>query len=347
MMLQRNFFWFVLCFLLFGISSPIHGQTDIPSSGPRIQFLAGYGIPALQGNIGSPIDEITRFTYIQNQSGFTTYEERGSRGAGAMFSLNLSWPSKKIPGLSLGIECNALRSSKVLNAERVIDTGFIEYRGRQDSYTQMISFSPYIELSTDLGKFRPYISFGPYLPIFGQTLVELDLYDETGLLAETYLPLIDPALQGLNEDTEALGTSIIIDADIHAKTSGGISLGFKSKAGFDYALSPRLGILVQVDFVALAVPSLKTTITQATLQGTPSQIEVGRALGYSTLKDIYTEDDLPMIIREISYQDALDQNSNSTYNVERRDEALERLSFKDPYHTATFQLGLRCTLGKK
>lgn len=347
MMLQRIFFWFVLCFLLFGISSPIHGQTDIPSSGPRIQFLAGYGIPALQGNIGSPIDEITRFTYIQNQSGFTTYEERGSRGAGAMFSLNLSWPSKKIPGLSLGIECNALRSSKVLNAERVIDTGFIEYRGRQDSYTQMISFSPYIELSTDLGKFRPYISFGPYLPIFGQTLVELDLYDETGLLAETYLPLIDPALQGLNEDTEALGTSIIIDADIHAKTSGGISLGFKSKAGFDYALSPRLGILVQVDFVALAVPSLKTTITQATLQGTPSQIEVGRALGYSTLKDIYTEDDLPMIIREISYQDALDQNSNSTYNVERRDEALERLSFKDPYHTATFQLGLRCTLGKK
>ena len=346
MMLQRNFFWFVLCFLLFGISSPIHGQTDIPSSGPRIQFLAGYGIPALQGNIGSPIDEITRFTYIQNQSGFATYEERGSRGAGAMFSLNLSWPLKKIPGLSLGIECNALRSSKVLNAERVIDTGFIEYRGRQDSYTQMISFSPYIELSTHLGKFRPYISFGPYLPIFGQTLVELDLYDETGLLAETYLPLIDPALQGLNEDTEALGTSIIIDADIHAKTSGGISLGFKSKAGFDYALSPRLGILVQVDFVALAVPSLKTTITQATLQGTPSQIEVGRALGYSTLKDIYTEDDLPMIIREISYQDALDQNSNSTYNIERRDEALERLSFKDPYHTATFQLGLRCTLGK-
>ena len=240
-----------------------------------------------------------------------------------------------------------MRSSKVFNAERIIDTGFIEYRGRQDSYTKMVSISPYIEVSTKIGKFRPYISFGPYLPVFGQTWVELDLYDETGLLAETYLPLIDPALQGLNEDTEALGSSIVIDVDIQAKTSGGISLGFRSKAGFDYSLSPRLGILAQVDFVALAVPSLKTTITEATLKGTPAQIEFGRALGYTTLKDVYTEADLPMIIREISYQNTLDENSNSTYNVQRRDEALERLSFKDPYHTATFQVGLRYSLGKK
>ena len=51
--------------------------------------------------------------------------------------------------------------------------------------------------------------------------------------------------------------------------------------------------------------------------------------------------------REISYQNTLDQNSNSSYNMERREEALERLSFKDPYHTATFQLGLRYSLGKK
>ena len=338
---------FVLFLAIQTVWSPIHSQTDKHHDKPRIQFLAGYGIPALQSNIGSPIDEITRFTYIQNQSGYTLREERGSRGAGAMFSLNMSWPLKKLPGLSLGIECNALRSSKVFNAERVIDTGFIEYRGRQDSYTQMVSLSPYVEISTNLGKFRPYISFGPYLPIFGQTWVELDLYDETGLLAETYLPLIDPALQGLNEDTEALGASIIIDVDIQAKTRGGLSIGFKSKAGFDYALSSRIGILAQVDFVALAVPSLNTKITQATLQGTPSQIEVGRALGYTTLKDVYTEADLPAIVREISYQNTLDQNSNSSYNMERREEALERLSFKDPYHTATFQLGLRYSLGKK
>ena len=57
--------------------------------------------------------------------------------------------------------------------------------------------------------------------------MELDLYDETGLLAETYLPLIDPALQGLNEDTEALGTSIIIDVDIQARTSGGLTLALR------------------------------------------------------------------------------------------------------------------------
>lgn len=337
----------VLIFSMLGNTTPLYSQTTLQNTEPRLQILAGYGIPALQGNIGSPIDEITRFTYIQNQSGYTLREERGSRGAGAMFSVNMSWPLKKLPGVSLGIECNALRSAKVFNAERVIDTGFIEYRGRQDSYTQMISLSPYIELSTHFGKFRPYISFGPYLPVFGLTWVEIDLYDETGLLAETYLPLIDPALEGLNEDTEALGTSIIIDADIQAKTSGGLSLGFKSKAGFDYALSQRLGVLVQVDFVALAVPSLKTTITQATLQGTPAQIEVGRALGYNTLKDVYTEADMPMIMREISYQNTIDQSSNSTYNLQRRDEALERLSFKDPYHTATFQIGLRYSLGKK
>ena len=338
---------FVLFIAIQTMWSPIHSQKDDHQNKPRLQILAGYGIPAVQSNIGSPIDEITRFTYIQNQSAYTFKEERGSRGAGAMFSVNMSWPLKKIPGLSLGLECNALRSSKVLNAERFIDTGFIEYRGRQDTYTQMLSLSPYVEVSTKLGKFRPYISFGPYLPIFGQTLVELYLYDETGLLAETYLPLIDPALQGLNEDSEALGASIVIDVDIQAKTSGGLNLGFKSKAGLDYALSPRIGILAQVDFVALAVPSLKTTITEATIQGTSAQIEFGRALGYTTLKDVYTEADLPMIIREISYQNTLDQNSNSTYNIERRDEALERLSFRDPYHTATFQIGLRCSLGKK
>ena len=322
---------------MLGNTTPLHSQTTLQNTEPRLQFLAGYGIPALQRNIGSPIDEITRFTYIQNQSGYALREERGSRGAGAMFSVNMSWPLKKLPGVFLGIEC-ALRSAKVFNAERLVDTGFIEYRGRQDSYTQMISLSPYIELSTHLGKFRPYISFGPYLPVFGLTWVEIDLYDETGLLAETYLPLIDPALEGLNEDTEALGTSIIIDADIHAKTSGGISLGFKSKAGFDYALSPRLGILVQVDFVALAVPSLNTTITQATLQGTPAQIEVGRALGYNTLKDVYTEADMPMIMREISYQNTIDQSSNSTYNLQRKMRPLSVFPLKTPIIPQHFKL---------
>jgi hypothetical protein len=337
---------FVLFIAIQTVWSPIHSQTDEHQNKPRLQFLAGYGVQALQGNIGSPIDEITRFTYIQNQGGYTFKEERGSRGAGAMFTLNMSWPLKKIPGLSMGIECNALRSSKVLNAERIIDTGFTEYRAKQDSYTQMVSLSPYLEVSTKLGKFRPYISFGPYLPIFGQTWATLDLYDETGTLAETYLPLIDPSLQGLLQETAAFGAGIIIDVKIKAKTTGQLNIGFRSKAGFDFSLSPRIGLLAQVDFIALAVPSSKTTITEATLAGNQAQIELGRALGYTTLKDVYNEADLPMIIREISYQNTLDQNSNSSYSIERRDEALERLSFKDPYHTATFQLGLRYSLGK-
>jgi hypothetical protein len=234
----------------------------------------------------------------------------------------------------------------VLNAERIIDTGFTEYRAKQDSYTQMVSLSPYLEVSTKLGKFRPYISFGPYLPIFGQTWATLDLYDEPGPFAETYLPLIDPSLQGLLQETAAFGAGIIIDVKIKAKTTGQLNIGFRSKAGFDFSLSPRIGLLAQVDFIALAVPSSKTTITEATLAGNQAQIELGRALGYTTLKDVYTEADLPMIIREISYQNTLDQNSNSSYSIERRDEALERLSFKDPYHTATFQLGLRYSLGK-
>ena len=337
---------FVLFLVIQTMWSPIHSQTDNHQNKPRLQFLAGYGIPALQSNIGSPIDEITRFTYIQNQSGYTFKEERGSRGAGAMFSLNMSWPLKKLPGLSLGIECNALRSAKVFNAERVIDTGFAEYRARQDSYTQMVSLSPYLEVSTRLGKIRPYISFGPYLPVFGQTWAILDLYDETGTLAETYLPLIDPNLEGLIQETAAFGAGIIIDVDIKAKTTGQLNVGFRSKAGLDCELSPRIGLLAQVDFIALAVPSLTTTITEANLAGNQAQIELGRALGYTTLKDVYTEADLPLIMREISYQNTLDQNSNSTYNMERRDEALERLSFRDPYHTATFQLGLRYSLGK-
>ena len=337
---------FVLFIAPLIVWSSLYSQNDESDTKPRLQFLTGYGIQALQGNIGSPIDEITRFTYIQNQNGYTLKEERGSRGAGAMFSLNMSWPLKKLPGLSLGIECNALRSAKVFNAKQVIDTGFAEYRARQDSYTQMVSLSPYLEVSTRLGKFRPYISFGPYLPVFGQTWAILDLYDETGTLAETYLPLIDPSLEGLIQETAAFGAGIIIDVDIKAKTTGQLNVGFRSKAGLDYELSPRLGLLAQVDFIALAVPSLNTTITEANLAGNQAQIELGRALGYTTLKDVYTEIDLPMIIREISYQNTLDQNSNSAYNMERRDEALERLSFRDPYHTATFQLGLRYSLGK-
>ena len=337
---------FVLFIAPLIVWSSLYSQNDEFDTKPRLQFLTGYGIQALQGNIGSPIDEITRFTYIQNQNGYTLKEERGSRGAGAMFSLNMSWPLKKLPGLSLGIECNALRSAKVFNAERVIDTGFTEYRARQDSYTQIVSLSPYLEVSTRLGKIRPYISFGPYLPVFGQTWATLDLYDETGTLAETYLPLIDPNLEGLIQETAAFGAGIIIDVDIKAKTTGQLNIGFRSKAGLDYELSPRLGLLAQVDFIALAIPSLNTTITEANLAGNQAQIELGRALGYTTLKDVYTEADLPLIIREISYQNTLDQNSNSAYNMERRDEALERLSFRDPYHTATLQLGLRYSLGK-
>ena len=86
----------------------------------------------------------------------------------------MSWPLKKLPGLSLGIECNALRSSKVFNAERVIDTGFIEYRGRQDSYTQMVSLSPYLEISTNLENSGPTSALGlicPFLDRLGLNLI--------------------------------------------------------------------------------------------------------------------------------------------------------------------------------
>ena len=70
---------FVLFITPLIVCSSLYSQNDEFDTKPRLQFLTGYGIQALQGNIGSPIDEITRFIYIQNQNEYTLKEEK-SRG---------------------------------------------------------------------------------------------------------------------------------------------------------------------------------------------------------------------------------------------------------------------------
>jgi opacity protein-like surface antigen len=331
----------------------LHAQES--GKGLFLSFKGGYSIPVANSTIGSPRSEVGNRILVSSEEGTYNYSEKnpfGSRGAGASFSGSLGYMFSDHLGVEF--EVSFLRSTKILDGSRdetIIENTFSRnYFAEQYSYTNMLRVSPMLIVSGNPNKkFIPYAKMGILLPLAGKTIVEVNISDKTGQLAEELLPVINPDLSNeLNHLFDSLSLDIPIPADafIKAKTAGAFSLGFTSKIGCAYAINDKWQIFGELEMNMLTIKAKETKFTEANITVSDAGLlALAETLLGKEIQADYGIYDLPEILRLTTYQNELTENSNSSYNITgstyNRNAPYEQVTFRDNYNSFGLQFGVK------
>ena len=341
----------VFILLLCVLSNYIFAQDINTSKGIYFGLKTGYTIPVAKSTIGSPRTEVgNRIIFSSNEGGFSYSEKNpfGSRGAGIIVAGSVGYMFSENFGLEM--ELSFLRGTQILDASRdeyVLDTignSSRRYFSEQFSHTNMLRAAPMLVVSGDPSKkFIPYAKFGVLLPIAGKTIVEVNINDETGELANDLLPVLNTELAD-SIASKGIYIPIPTTSNIKAKTSGAFSLGFTAKFGGAYSISDKWLIFGELEMNMLTVKTKETEFTDFYAE-VPEYIARGAEsiLEIDNIQNIYGFDDIPEILRLTIYEDELTESSNSTYTSARKNEPYQQLTFRENYNSFGLLLGIRYT----
>ena len=341
----------VFILLLCVLSNYIFAQDINTSKGIYFGLKTGYTIPVAKSTIGSPRTEVgNRIIFSSNEGGFSYSEKNpfGSRGAGIIIAGSVGYMFSENFGLEM--ELSFLRGTQILDASRdeyVLDTignSTRRYFSEQFSYTNMLRAAPMLVVSGDPSKkFIPYAKFGVLLPMAGKTIVEVNINDETGELANDLLPVLNTELA---DSIASKGIYIPIPtiSNIKAKTSGAFSLGFTAKFGGAYSINDRWLVFTELEMNMLTVKTKETEFTDFYAE-VPEELTIvaETILEIDNIQNIYGFDDIPDILRLTIYEDELTESSNSTYTSARKNEPYQQLTFRENYNSFGLLLGIRYT----
>ena len=342
-----------IVFILFlcVLTNHIFGQNINTTKGIYFGLKTGYTIPVAKSTIGSPRTEVgNRIIFSSDEGGFSYSEKNpfGSRGAGIIIAGSVGYMFSENFGLEM--ELSFLRGTQILDASRdeyVLDTignSTRRYFSEQFSYTNMLRAAPMLVVSGDPSKkFIPYAKFGVLLPMAGKTIVEVNINDETGELANDLLPVLNTELA---DSIASKGIYIPIPtiSNIKAKTSGAFSLGFTAKFGGAYSINDRWLVFTELEMNMLTVKTKETEFTDFYAE-VPEELTIvaETILEIDNIQNIYGFDDIPDILRLTIYEDELTESSNSTYTSARKNEPYQQLTFRENYNSFGLLLGIRYT----
>jgi len=320
-------------------------------------FKAGFSIPASKNTIGSPRAEIGReVAFYRGSNGIITEQSVtnpfNSRGAGGTIGAAFGFMIHENFGVEM--EFSYLRGTEILNASRDIDTTGKRFYANHTSHTKMFRVAPMLVLAGNKDmKIRPYAKFGILLPIAGGTFSTINFEDETGLLSENLLPIINPeTYQGLvdirNNNPGLAGLVIPTESSIKASTLGQFSVGFATRFGADYKINNKLSLFAELEVNMLTIKAKKTIIKEFKSQvSDPVLIAIAQGEDFfgPDFKYIYTLEDLPEIIRVTNYVNEVNENSNSSYNTSyqnfNKNKAFDQLTFRDNYNSFGLMIGVK------
>ena len=337
--------------LLCVLSNYIFAQDINTSKGIYFGLKTGYTIPVAKSTIGSPRTEVgNRIIFSSNEGGFSYSEKNpfGSRGAGIIIAGSVGYMFSENFGLEM--ELSFLRGTQILDASRdeyVLDTignSSRRYFSEQFSYTNMLRAAPMLVVSGDPSKkFIPYAKFGVLLPMAGKTIVEVNIIDETGELADDLLPVLNTELAD-SIASKGIYIPIPTTSNIKAKTSGAFSLGFTAKFGGAYSINDKWLVFTELEMNMLTVKTKETEFTDFYAE-VPEELTIvaETILEIDNIQNIYDFDDIPEILRLTIYEDELTESSNSTYTSARKNEPYQQLTFRENYNSFGLLLGIRYT----
>lgn len=337
--------------LLFGVSvflmTMVFAQDENLNKGLYFGFKAGYSIAAAKSTIGSPRSEVGNRLIVSSEEGtYTTSTKNpfGSRGAGATFAGSVGYMFSDHFGIEM--EFSFLRTSKILDASRnetILDgTTAKTYFAEQYSYTNMFRAAPMLVVSGNPNKkFTPYAKFGVLLPLAGKTIVEVNINDETGELADQLLPVLNTELAD-SLISKGLDIPIPTESYIKAKTAGAFSLGFTAKMGGAYNINKNWSIFGEVEVTMLTIKAKETEFVDFSAEVPEALAAIAETLlEIDNIQYEYGFYDLPEVLRLSRYEDEITESSNSTYIAARKNEPYQQLTFRDNYNAVGLLFGFR------
>lgn len=336
---------FVLC---------VQAQDDDKShKGLYFGFKAGYTIPVAKSTIGSPRSEVGDRILVSSTVGTYDFSEKnpfGSRGAGAQVAGSVGYMFNNNFGIEM--EFSFLRSARILDGSRD-ETSLINgvernYFAEQHSYTNMFRAAPLLVVSGNPGKkFVPYAKFGVLLPLAGKTIVEVNIKDETGELADELLPILNRDLSDkLNGIRDSIPFVIPTESFIKAKTAGAFSLGFTAKMGCSFNVSERWSIFGEVEMNMLTIKAKETEFVEFSSNvSNDGLIFLAEQLLGESIQSEYGYSDLPEILRVTAYENEITETSNGSYDVNSpsfdKNSPYNQVTFRDNYNSFGIMIGFR------
>ena len=250
------------------------------------------------------------------------------------------------------MEFSFLRSTKILDASRdetsVINGVVRNYFAEQHSYTNMFRAAPLLVVSGNPEKkFVPYAKFGVLLPLAGKTIVEVNINDETGELADQLLPILDQDLSDkLNGIRDSIPFVIPTESYIKAKTSGAFSVGFTAKMGCNYNINDRWALFGEMEMNMLSIKSNETEFVDFSSKvSNEGLVFLAEQLLGESIQSEFSYYDLPEILRLTQYQNEITETSNNSYDVNApnfdRNSPYNQVNFRDNYNSFGLMLGFR------
>jgi len=335
--------------LLCVLSNSTFAQDINDYKGIYFGLKTGYAIPVAKSTIGSPRSEVgNRIIFSSNEAGFSYSEKNpfGSRGAGTTIAGSVGYMFSENFGLEM--EFSFLMGTKILDASRdestvdSIGNTTRRYFSEQFSYTNMLRAAPMLVVSGDPSKkFIPYAKFGVLLPLAGKTIVEVNINDETGELANDLLPVLNSELAD-SIASKGLGIPIPTVSAIKAKTTGAFSLGFTAKFGGAYTINDKWLVFGELEMNMLTVKSKETEFVDFYAEVPEALVMLAESiLEIDNIQNVYGFEDLPEILRLTIYEDEITDRSNSTYTSARKNEPYQQLTFRDNYNSFGLLIGIR------
>jgi hypothetical protein len=338
--------------IVFTILTHVQAQEDFKShKGLYFGFKAGYTIPVAKSTIGSPRSEVGDRLLMSSTDGDYQLSEQnpfGSRGAGGQIAASLGYMFNNNFGMEM--EFSFLRTTRILDASRnetTVVNGIVQnYFAEQYSYTNMFRALPMLVVSGNQNKkFVPYAKFGVLLPLVGKTIVEVNVRDETGEIANRLLPILNPVL---SNSLDSILSELVIPTEsfIRAKTSGAFSIGFAARMGCNFNINERWALFGEMEMNMLTIKAKETEfIDFSSSVSNEGLVFLAEQLLEREIQSTFGFYDLPEIIRLTTYQDEITQASNSSYDVNSpnfdSDSAFNQVNFRDNANSFGLMLGFR------
>ncbi len=289
-----------------------------------VQLRSGYGIPAANDDLGSPLTELGDGDYSLSDNGMISNKSLyGSLGKGANFGLGVGYTITDHLIAELGFAYTT--GPRILDARISTPTYFAE------QYSQAVGYvlAPSLIMQTAGEKIKLYLKVGASVPLGGKITTEIQAVDDDNRLVCRFLEC-NGAISHPSADMH-------VELDAEGITYGSPTIGFSSGIGVRYLIGKHVSIFSEVNMVTLTIKSKETLYTKYDIEadgdlfpGIPLDIAIG-------LEDFDTYE------TQINYVDELTENSNNdAYNVDfSTDLPMDDRAFKTNLNTLSINLGIQ------
>jgi len=298
--------------------------TSLVAQNFYIQLRSGYGFPAINDDLGSPLTELGDSDYSLSDNGMISNKSLyGSLGKGVNVGVGAGYYMTDNLIFELGFAYTT--GPKILDARIVVPNYAAEQYSKASGYV----VAPSLIMQTSGEKVKLYLKVGASLPVGGSIITTIEAVDDDNRLLCRFIDC-----QGA---TSFPGADMHVELDAEGKTTGHATVGITSGLGVRYLIGNRISIFSELNFVGMSMKSKETVYTKFDVDAE------GDLFPGIPFDATLTLDDFDIYEKEIIYLDELTENANnSAYNPDfDMDLPMDDRAFKTNLNNLSINIGVQ------